>query len=295
MLSYCLFLQAIIRRLHDRNSAIPLHGLLAKNSSQSGPVDRQHIVDLSYADPMSIASSRKWQTATSPWEVVDAVINYIMVVRMIRSYSHEALALLSVLHTVRYFWSVCAGDAEKQKVMLVEICQSVLNKNQERAKCSKSPMKYCNILALAREIVNRHGRSDAKLQSGDVYCGKEPAEDSQAKEIKQLKEDLEKVKKAQASKPPSNNFQNNSRGGNNQRGARANRGRGRGYGNYANNANNANNGNADPKRRKLAQICNKFNSQQGCTRAQCQYFHVCKKLVQGNVCAQSHSMETCPH
>ena len=124
------YLQAMIRRLHDRNAAIPLHGLLSKNSSQSGPVDRQHLVDLSYTDPINISSSRKWKDASSPYEIIDAVINFICVVRMVRSYSHEGLALLSVLHTVRYFWSVCSGDIDKQKLMLSELVQSTLNKNQ---------------------------------------------------------------------------------------------------------------------------------------------------------------------
>ena len=133
--------EAIIRRLHDRNSAIPLHGLLAKNSSQSGPVDRQHIVDLSYTDPINISSSRKWQQASSPFEVVDCIINYICVVRMIRSYSHEGISLLSCLHTIRFYWSVVGGNIEKQKTMLVELCQSTLNKNQERAKCSRPPLE----------------------------------------------------------------------------------------------------------------------------------------------------------
>ena len=118
----------------------------------------------------------------------------------------------------------------------------------------KPPLQYSGILLLAKEIVCRHGYSDAKLQSGDPYAGKAPDEDKQSKAFKLLQEDVEHLKKA--NKPGSSGQAGGLKTNNGTRGSRAARG-GRGRGAYQN-VNTSNNN--DVNRNKLAVICRKFNS-----------------------------------
>ena len=48
----------------------------------------------------SFASRSKWKEAESCFEVVDGVVNLLASLHMIRSYSHEAISLLSCLHQI---------------------------------------------------------------------------------------------------------------------------------------------------------------------------------------------------
>ena len=58
-------------------------------------------------------------------EVVDGVVNLLASLHMIRSYSHEAISLLSCLHQIRFFYSVCGGDKDRQKALLQELVQVI--------------------------------------------------------------------------------------------------------------------------------------------------------------------------
>ena len=118
--------ELVLRSLHDRSSSQSVKGLLTKNSAYSGPQEKQHVVTLSSMEKVSSFASRsKWKEAESCFEVVDEVVNLLASLHMIRSYSHEAISLLSCLHQIRFFYSVCGGDKDRQKALLQELVQVI--------------------------------------------------------------------------------------------------------------------------------------------------------------------------
>ena len=278
--------ELVLRKLHDRSAPLVVKGLITKNSSFSGPMERTHVIGVSSGDQVSSYSSRqKWKEADSPWEVVDAVINLLASTHMIRSYSHEAIALISVLHQCRYFFSVVNGDREKQRTLLNEFVQSVFNRNQERSKTGYGPLKYSAILNLAKELTARHGLNEARLMTGDCYSGKLPEADGTAKTLKTMQDKIDRFEKALAQKDGQRGASSSGRGrGNSSRGGR-NRGK--------NSLSNNNMSTADQQKMKM--ICWKYNQPTGCSRQNCTFFHLCRKLLPNGVCGQAHPSTECPN
>ena len=75
----------------------------------------------------------------------------------------------------------------------------------------------------------------------------------------------------------------------------ANRGRNGGYGNNSYGGNSGNNNMSNANRKKLDVICLKYNQPGGCSRASCNFFHLCKKMLPTGLCGQQHPMAECPN
>ena len=177
------------------------------------------------------------------------------------------------------------GDREKQRTLLNEFVQSVINRNQERSKTGYGPLKYSAILNLAKELTARHGLNEARLMTGDCYSGKLPEADGTAKTLKTMQDKIDRFEKALAQKDGQRGASSSGRGrGNSTRGGR-NRGK--------NSLSNNNMSTADQQKMKM--ICWKYNQPTGCSRQNCTFFHLCRKLLPNGVCGQAHPSTECPN
>ena len=153
-----------------------------------------------------------------------------------------------------------------------------MNRNQERSKSGLGPLKYSSILSLAKEITSRAGLPDARLMTGDPYCGRLPEEDAAAKTLKDLVGKVSVLEKRASSQS-----------------AQPSRGRGRTGRGMGSRGRGGHNNGMDVSRKKLSLICYKFNSPEGCPRDSCQYFHACRRTLPTGVCGQPHPSHSCPN
>jgi hypothetical protein len=102
----------------DRNAFTKLENYLGKNSGVTEKSKKKLSVHEIGEDQYQMGVETKWEPASTVFEAVGGLLNYISCEHMIRQYSYTGLAMLRALHENKFFCTV--ADSPKTQRMLVE-------------------------------------------------------------------------------------------------------------------------------------------------------------------------------
>ena len=88
---------------------------------------------------MSLEAYTNWSEVGSAREMVEALLNYVAALHMIRPWDFGGLVMLRVLHEVAFF-GPSARTSKEQKELVKEFCEDVMQKNGRRAIAGDHPL-----------------------------------------------------------------------------------------------------------------------------------------------------------
>ena len=93
--------EGTICKSHDRNAYTKLDNFLMKNSGVADKNKKKIQVQEVGEDQYAMGVETRWEQATTVWEVVDGIMNFMALEHMIRQYSYTGLAMLRALHNMK--------------------------------------------------------------------------------------------------------------------------------------------------------------------------------------------------
>ena len=90
---------------------------------------------------MSLEAYTNWRKVGSTREMVEALLNYVTALHMIRPWDFGGLVMLRVLHEVAFF-GPSARTSKEQNELVKEFSEGVMQKNGRRAISGDPPLTY---------------------------------------------------------------------------------------------------------------------------------------------------------
>ena len=143
---------------------------------------------------MSLEAYTNWSEVGSAREMVEALLNYVAALHMIRPWDFGGLVMLRVLHEVAFF-GPSARTSKEQKELVKEFCEDVMQKNGRRAIAGDHPLTYRQAMKRASEVVaGKNGMSFNLQIKADPYTSHRELKEKDER-IKKLQEEVTKLRK----------------------------------------------------------------------------------------------------
>ena len=155
------------------------------------------------------------------FEAVEGILNIQAYIHLVRPWDYMGVTMGRVAHQVRWFSGVTRSATEQGK-LLERWVNEILVKNTQRARQSKPPPVYEEMLAIAKSVCNMAGLADTGLTTGDPYC-RVRVEDSRIKDlentVKQLRGQLDR-ERGKRDRSDRGNYEGNRSGPSGNRGGK---------------------------------------------------------------------------
>jgi hypothetical protein len=142
----------VIAKCHDRGAETTAKQWLSSNYSVEGKGGKIRADN----DRSAGAFVLDYAVAKGPYEAVDAIHNYTMVLRQVRPEDWTGVLLQRTLHECRMF-AHPRFSAVQQRDLIMEYFDQVLRYNAMMGRCRKAPMVQKEMLELAKELLFRKG------------------------------------------------------------------------------------------------------------------------------------------
>lgn len=158
-------------KVYDRTEVLELKHLLTKNSGHLGSVKQKVRTDYN-ATEGSVATSIEtdYKGASDVHEAVEGIFNLVVYTHMARPWDYMPIAMLRAGHQMRWFVGVTRNPTEQSKVIERWVNEVMVIASQ-RARQSKPPPVYEEMLRVARNVCHAANLPERGLMSGDLYGG----------------------------------------------------------------------------------------------------------------------------
>ena len=256
-------------KIYDRAEVLELKHLLTKNSGHLGAVKQKVRTDYN-ASEGSVATSIEtdYKACSDVHEAVEGVLNLMVHTYMARPWDYMPMAMVRAGHQMRWFAGVTRNPAEQRSV-IERWVNELMVLNSQRARQSKPPPVYEEMLKVARNVCHAANLSERGLMSGDAY-GSGGDKDRKIRDLESQIRDLKNANRELRS----------------GRGERDRRDR--------NDERRDRDGDRKPGNwkitdRKMAETCRNWNTAAGCGDNSCKLKHSCNKVEKdGRLCWGQH-------
>ena len=132
---------ATLKLRHDRGYLLTVNQFIRRNASIFQRSSKKVQVSNTDGKGMILHTNKHWEPCRGVFEVVEGFLNYVASEHCIRPHSHEALAILRVLHELRWLANVTKKGVSQGR-QLEELIQHLWHLNSVRGVQQKSPLSY---------------------------------------------------------------------------------------------------------------------------------------------------------
>ena len=183
--------------LHDVSKPLEVRYFLHSNNRTKSKKNKR--MEIQAREPeggeggMHIDTFVTWNEAGTVKEMVEAVLNYLASIFMIRPWDYSGLVILRCLHDVSFF-ALTSRTAREQKDLVSEFVEEVFLVNARQMAKGRHPMTLKEAMELAgRKVSGKNGMTNLLTTQCDVY-GMHREIREKEDEVKKLKAEVSKLK-----------------------------------------------------------------------------------------------------